>query len=136
MYDVPNKTDWMNHTKSCNSSAQYRKKKLQNLTLPQTLVHHILTHQTWNFKQQLMINTQTWKELRQKPSCNYSYNCAEQQWVQVYNNENQEANRFHGEFDTRKQLLIFPVLYKQINKIVSNIQHWKKKKCTQCMKKK
>ena len=41
-------------------------------------------------------------------------------------NENQEANHFHGEFDPRKHLF-FPVRYKKINEVISNIQQWKKK---------
>ena len=39
-------------------------------------------------------------------------------------NENQEANHCHGEFDPRKHLF-FPVCYKKINEVISNIQHWK-----------
>ena len=37
-------------------------------------------------------------------------------------NENQEANHCHGEFDPRKHLF-FPVCYKKINEVISNIQH-------------
>ena len=37
-------------------------------------------------------------------------------------NENQEANHCHGEFDPRKHLF-FPVRYKKINEVISNIQH-------------
>ena len=45
------------------------------------------------------------------------------------NNENQEANHCYCEFDPRKHLFFFfPVQYKKINEILSNIiQHWKKK---------
>ena len=37
-------------------------------------------------------------------------------------NENQEVNHCHGEFDPRKHLF-FPVRYKKINEVISNIQH-------------
>ena len=42
-------------------------------------------------------------------------------------NENQEANHCHGKFDPWKHLF-FPVRYKKIDEVISNTQHWKKKK--------
>ena len=55
----------MNHTELQQFSTIQKEKATKPYTTSNTSSSY-LTHQTWNFKQQLMINTQTWKEAKTK----------------------------------------------------------------------